>query len=79
MVRPGHYRSPRIWSVRKTRSTTSRYGVDPQGYIDLVFSGEATPANYTMLPPSVDGYVSDCSDYSCNVEKARAAGRGRSS
>lgn len=45
------------------------YALDPQGYIDLVFSGEATPANYTMLPPSVDGYVSDCSDYSCNVEK----------
>ena len=36
-----------------------------------MFSGEATPANYTMLPPSVDGYVSDCSDYSCNVEKAK--------
>ena len=47
------------------------YALDPQGYIDLVFSGEATPANYTMLPPSVDGYVSDCSDYSCNVEKAK--------
>lgn len=41
------------------------------GITDLVFSGEATPANYTMLPPSVDGYVSDCSDYSCNVEKAK--------
>ena len=47
------------------------YALDPQGYIDLVFSGEATPANYTMLPPSVDGYVSGCSDYSCNVEKAK--------
>ena len=47
------------------------YALDPQGYIELVFSGEATPANYTMLPPSVDGYVSDCSDYSCNVEKAK--------
>ena len=47
------------------------YALDPQGYIDLVFSGEATPANYTMLPPSVDGYVTDCSDYSYNVEKAK--------
>lgn len=28
------------------------YTLDPQGYIDLVFGGEATPANYTMLPPA---------------------------
>ena len=47
------------------------YALDPQGYIDLVFGGEATPANYTMLPPSVDGYISDCSEYSYNVEKAK--------
>ena len=47
------------------------YTLDPQGYIDLVFGGEATPANYTMLPPSVDGYISDCSEYSYNVEKAK--------
>ena len=47
------------------------YALDPQGYIDLVFGGEATLANYTMLPPSVDGYISDCSDYSHNVEKAK--------
>ena len=47
------------------------YALDPQGYIDLVFGGEATLANYTMLPPSVDGYISDCSDYSYNVERAK--------
>ena len=47
------------------------YALDPQGYIDLVFGGEATLAHYTMLPPSVDGYISDCSDYSYNVERAK--------
>lgn len=47
------------------------YALNPQDYIDLVFSGEATLANYTMLPPSVDGYISDCSSYSYNVEKAK--------
>ncbi len=48
------------------------YALNPQDYIDIVFSGEATLARNTMLPAGVEGYAPDTVTYDYNVETAKA-------
>ncbi len=48
------------------------YALNPQDYIDIVFSGKATPAHNTMLPGGVEGYVPDTVTYDYNVETAKS-------
>lgn len=48
------------------------YALNPQDYIDIVFSGEATLAHNTMLPTGVEGYAPDTVTYDYNVETAKA-------
>lgn len=46
--------------------------LNPQDYIDIVFSGEASLAHNTMLPAGVEGYAPDTVPYDYNVETAKA-------
>lgn len=46
--------------------------INPQDYIDIVFSGEASLAHNTMLPAGVEGYAPDTVPYDYNVETAKA-------
>lgn len=48
------------------------YALNPQDYIDIVFSGEASLAHNTMLPAGVEGYAPDTVPYDYNVETAKA-------
>lgn len=48
------------------------YALNPQDYIDIVFSGEATLAHNTMLPSGVEGFAPDTVTYDYNVETAKS-------
>ena len=54
----------------KVRQAVS-YAVNPQDYIDIVFSGVASPAQNTMLPEGLLGHEPN-SIYSYDVEKGKA-------